>query len=311
MTLRLTRERFALPSLPLGGILADEMGLGKTVEVIACILCHPKPLPDCKSLIDSRTANQKLIASQANGPNPVMSCIDSEEMFTSFARAKGNLSHQGQTNSSKIKPDDNSRDDSQTAHQCSNNNPMNTDSFSKETIFSKNDCDLPEVSSNQSSNSYSFVLESPGESSCSNAGTISGGKDSSVFVNDESLCSCKNSDSSKTVFCTLHNGIRIENLSNADDQSQDLSKIQVSLEVNSVACTSCKPVEQTGTIKCQCICGSSVASHDERPLQCCGCQAIFHTKCLQYECPGEFVCPQCALKRVRFYNRASFKCRRW
>merc|ERR1711874_695930 len=25
-----------------GGILADEMGLGKTVEVLSCMLCHPR-----------------------------------------------------------------------------------------------------------------------------------------------------------------------------------------------------------------------------------------------------------------------------
>lgn len=27
---------------PPGGILADEMGLGKTVEVLACIILHPR-----------------------------------------------------------------------------------------------------------------------------------------------------------------------------------------------------------------------------------------------------------------------------
>jgi len=27
---------------PPGGILADEMGLGKTVEVLACVLLHPR-----------------------------------------------------------------------------------------------------------------------------------------------------------------------------------------------------------------------------------------------------------------------------
>ncbi|KAF2890744.1 hypothetical protein ILUMI_15429, partial [Ignelater luminosus] len=32
-----------VPNLKAGGILADEMGLGKTVEVLACILLHPKP----------------------------------------------------------------------------------------------------------------------------------------------------------------------------------------------------------------------------------------------------------------------------
>ena len=59
---RLTKECFPPPLLPLGGILADEMGLGKTVEVIACILCHPKPTSDPKLpvVVESGTALQKL-----------------------------------------------------------------------------------------------------------------------------------------------------------------------------------------------------------------------------------------------------------
>ena len=40
---RFTKQKFvATPRIP-GGILADEMGLGKTVEVLACILAHPRP----------------------------------------------------------------------------------------------------------------------------------------------------------------------------------------------------------------------------------------------------------------------------
>jgi len=34
-----------------GGILADEMGLGKTVEVLSCILTHPRTgLPEAELL---------------------------------------------------------------------------------------------------------------------------------------------------------------------------------------------------------------------------------------------------------------------
>ena len=40
---RFTKHRFVAPPRIPGGILADEMGLGKTVEVLACILAHPRP----------------------------------------------------------------------------------------------------------------------------------------------------------------------------------------------------------------------------------------------------------------------------
>lgn len=44
-----------------GGILADEMGLGKTVEVLACILCHFREMPDeCSSLETFSTSNKTL-----------------------------------------------------------------------------------------------------------------------------------------------------------------------------------------------------------------------------------------------------------
>ena len=38
----LVREKPARIISPGGGILADEMGLGKTVEVLACVLLHPR-----------------------------------------------------------------------------------------------------------------------------------------------------------------------------------------------------------------------------------------------------------------------------
>lgn len=38
----LTLKRFLPQVNPPGGILADEMGLGKTVEVLACVLNHPR-----------------------------------------------------------------------------------------------------------------------------------------------------------------------------------------------------------------------------------------------------------------------------
>ena len=38
----LVEEKPRFVESPPGGILADEMGLGKTVEVLSCILCHPR-----------------------------------------------------------------------------------------------------------------------------------------------------------------------------------------------------------------------------------------------------------------------------
>lgn len=46
------------PSPP-GGILGDEMGLGKTVEVLACLLAHPRcklPLPEPLPVIEPEAA---------------------------------------------------------------------------------------------------------------------------------------------------------------------------------------------------------------------------------------------------------------
>lgn len=36
------KKKPAIVRSPPGGILADEMGLGKTVEVLACMMCHPR-----------------------------------------------------------------------------------------------------------------------------------------------------------------------------------------------------------------------------------------------------------------------------
>ena len=66
----MTKECFPAPLLPLGGILADEMGLGKTVEVIACILCHPKPSSKDKLVDQFITAQAKSTGMQTNGESP-------------------------------------------------------------------------------------------------------------------------------------------------------------------------------------------------------------------------------------------------
>ena len=60
--------------------------------------------------------------------------------------------------------------------------------------------------------------------------------------------------------------------------------------------------KHTSVIKCQCICGINIASSDDKLLECCSCQAVFHAECLQYDCLGKFLCPHCAVNQVRIHS---------
>lgn len=53
---------------PKGGILAESMGLGKTVEVLACILAHPRPQPKATSLSRQKLdfAQEKICSTEEN-----------------------------------------------------------------------------------------------------------------------------------------------------------------------------------------------------------------------------------------------------
>ena len=452
-TFRLTKGRFPSPPLPLGGILADEMGLGKTVEVIACILCHPKPSSERKSLEDTRTTDSRITdqnsssGSEASEVKSLKFCARERSLFspTQFED-----SSQEETNSSAIKADCKSQNDSRTAHPymsvalgvqesslnseptgCKNciqegraNSAVKSDhnllndsrtahvyssicqtskvSTEKTTVSSIQDCfdskpteyeicseegshdhtvkpqqlhhsveqdhDLKDVSCIQNSASsksacslhrvndhggvetvsgenVSFVLKETncfptkpgldfckndnhltGDTSCSqylnspniscqlhddcgcgNVETVTGEKG---FLHSESVCSRQDLDSSKAVSFTLPNDSNCVSLETEEihcgtnsrtDQSKDQETVQDDVEVASLSNSSSTPVEEVA-IKCQCICGMTEASCSDKLLQqCCGCQAVFHGKCLQYHCPREFLCPHCALKQVRLH----------
>ena len=61
----------------------------------------------------------------------------------------------------------------------------------------------------------------------------------------------------------------------------------------------------TQFMKCQCICGVNLASVDDKLLQCCECQAVFHATCLGYDFPGGFLCPHCSVSRPATPSRAT------
>ncbi|KAL9963008.1 hypothetical protein ACROYT_G032169 [Oculina patagonica] len=245
---RLTKERFCLPSLPLGGILADEMGLGKTVEVIACILCHRKPSSDHKSLNKTATAGQYSSISQtstATSLNKEPSKLESTERDISSQGTDGTVS-----NTNKPDPD------------CSK--------IYNDTADSTSDAQV---------------------STCSEAALT--------------LCNGDSDKDNKTVTegsddptCTSAHSTTPHNQSNKLDVVQSDQEATSSEFVTSVE-------ERTASIKCQCICGINVASCDDKLLQCCGCQAVFHAECLNYNCPGEFLCPHCAVNRPAIPSRAT------
>ena len=239
---RLTKERFCLPLLPLGGILADEMGLGKTVEVIACILCHRKPLQDHKSLNDTMIAIQNLHNRQTITAAPLIQ--DSLKLKSTGCVI---------SNHEKSISDANKQD-----HDCGKIDSCSTHvSSSKVSPCSQTVLMLCNGSSDDKD--VETVTEESANSACISA-------HSTTPYNESNKLGAVQSDQDITITS---------------------SEIATSVE------------ERTAAIKCQCICGINVACCDDKLLQCCGCQAVFHAECLNYDCLHEFLCPHCAVSRVR------------
>ncbi|GLV41293.1 uncharacterized protein CBL_04817 [Carabus blaptoides fortunei] len=65
-----------------GGILADEMGLGKTVEVLACILNHPRTILEENTKPDNVTLSVKSANNPADiEPNETIPTIETQEKY--------------------------------------------------------------------------------------------------------------------------------------------------------------------------------------------------------------------------------------
>ena len=301
---RLTKERFHVPLLPLGGILADEMGLGKTVEVIACILCHPKPSSEHKSLVNNAmTAEQHLDIGQTSTATPLPSIQDSFQLKSTEC----NSSNQTRTISDAGKP----------GHDCGKIDSFSTnDSSSQVSLCTEStlicngssDNDIKAVTSTEESdNSTCTPVHSTASCYQSNKPDQDCGKIDSSWTDVSSsevspclettltLCNGSGDEDAKTVNDESDNSKITPN-----NQSHRLDVIQSDEEVTHASSESGISVgERAAAIKCQCICGINVASCDDKLLQCCGCQAVFHADCLNYDCPGEFLCPHCAVSRVR------------
>lgn len=238
---RLTKERFCLPLLPLGGILADEMGLGKTVEVIACILCHRKPSAEQKSLDNTMTPDQCSNVNQTDTTTPLASiqeCSKLNHTECDISTHKGTIS-----NANK-----------------------------QDSVCDTIDNDSTDASSSQVSTCSKTMLTSCDGSGERDTETVTGESDSSLSAHSTMTCNHE-----------------LNNLVTAVQSDQE----------NAASSAITTSIEEISATKCQCICGTNVASCDDKLLQCCGCQAVFHAKCLRYDCSGEFLCPHCAVNQVR------------
>ena len=124
------------------------------------------------------------------------------------------------------------------------------------------------------------------------------------------LTSCNDNSDSDTVAVTGDDAgsvcMPIHSTMSCNQSENFVTELQRDEQTTSSATTTCISVEEhTSVVKCQCVCGINVASSDDKLLECCSCQAVFHAECLQYDCPGKFLCPHCAVNQVRIHSSGS------
>ncbi|XP_068707085.1 E3 ubiquitin-protein ligase SHPRH-like isoform X2 [Montipora foliosa] len=241
---RVTKECFPAPLLPLGGVLADEMGLGKTVEVIACILCHPKPSSKDKLVDQFITAHAKSTGMQTNGESP----------HSSY--------------------DPRSKDNSTVIYSTMT---QDCKSQSNDAMMHSNLC----------------------------SGSVNARED--LKYQQDNYCNSKKTECVISQERTSHASTQLNHkLLNHGETSDAYRRTDQMPAIPVKDCLNFQgAVTETMTIKCQCICGVTSANCSDKLLHCSDCQAVFHGKCLVYDCPKGFICPQCALKQEVVPSRAT------
>ena len=340
--------------------MADEMGLGKTVEVIACILCHPKPTSESKLPVDteSGTALQKLSNPQTIVGESLLSSSKMRLEKPTTAQIDPSR-HQALSNSSTMNPEHKSESacngttsESVKANKALEHKLLESNDSSKltECVASskRTNCvathsDMKFLNHDQNfdvKECLNVEFTSPCESQirqnlhapqvkldqCDVSDQQGSNAASSVCLDNENfemynrekdgallphavISSCEGLESSRDVFqCHSYDKGRLQPEVMITEHSHNPNTNHTKDTVPSISnqnfadyssLSSGLALKKTASIKCQCVCGVTSANFSDKLLNCCKCQAVFHARCLTYECPKEFICPPCALRQVR------------
>ena len=346
--------------------MADEMGLGKTVEVIACILCHPKPTSESKLPVDaeSGTALQKLSNPQTIVGESLLSSSKMRLEKPTIAQVDPSR-HQALSNSSTMNPEHKSESachgttvlsslasESVNANKALEHKLLESNGSSKltECVASskRTNCvathsDMKFLNHDQNSDvkeCLNVEFTSPCESQlrqnlhapqvkldqCDVSDQQGSNAASSVCLDNENfemfnkekdgpvlpqavISSCESLESKRDVFqCHSYDKGRLQPevmiTEHSHNPNTNHTKDTVPSKNNQdfaddSSLSSGLALKKTAPIKCQCVCGVTSANFSDKLLNCCKCQAVFHARCLTYECPKEFICPPCALRQVR------------